>query len=82
MSKFATIDGGKKKEPEDKPHCDWCHPSRLCHDQGFSSLNCPRVSGIQFLDGEQIHADGWHIAAVQFGEPDLEFEIPSDPDDD
>ena len=80
MGKFATIDGGRAKEPA--PQCDWCHPSRTCHEQGFNNVNCPRVSGIQFLDGEQIHGDGWYIAAVQFGEPDVEFEVEVPPDGD
>lgn len=82
MAELRSLPGGKKKEPEEQPHCDWCHPLRDCFEQGFNNLNCPRVSAIQFLDGEQIHGDGWHIAAVQFGEPDLELEIPSDSDDD
>jgi hypothetical protein len=62
--------------PRKGEECHWCHESYPCHSKKFHWMNCPRVSAYQFLDAEQIHADGWYIGAVQFrDEITLEVEV-------
>lgn len=63
---MRVFPGGKKQAAEGPTPCEFCHEHYPCHGQGFSRLNCPRVEIMAFLSGEDVHTDGWDVAAVTF----------------
>ena len=75
---------GKKQDDERQP-CIFCHPSYPCHKGApgpdgklvpFDLFSCPRCVEQQYFQNDQIHEDGFFVAAVRFrDEITLEGEI-------
>lgn len=80
MGELKAFKGRPPAELDDP--CDWCHTHYPCHEKKFNRVNCPRVESLVFLDGDQIHIDGWEVKSVAFRSAlALEAEMEEEDDD-